>query len=76
MVICYATQGAQIGALWQAEGWDGEGDGKEGTWLSPVADSCWCMTENHRILWSNYPSIKKLRKKKERKKIKEKNTKK
>ena len=33
MVICYATQGAQIGALWQAEGWDGEGDKREETWV-------------------------------------------
>ena len=24
-----------------------------------MADSCWCMTENHKILKSNYPSIKK-----------------
>ena len=27
------TQGTQTGALWQAEGWDGEGDGREGTWV-------------------------------------------
>ena len=24
-----------------------------------MADSCWCMTENHKILQTNYPSIKK-----------------
>ena len=45
------------------EGWDGEGDGREfqerGDMGIPVADSCWCMTENHKILWSNYPSTKK-----------------
>ena len=29
MVICCVTQGTQTGALWQAEGWDGQGDGRE-----------------------------------------------
>ena len=34
------------------------------TWLkqlsssSSKADSYWCLTENNKILWSNYPSIK------------------
>ena len=33
----------------------GEGDGREKVWEGgdmgvPVADSCWCMTENHKIL--------------------------
>ena len=36
------------------EGWDGEGNGKEfqegGDMSEPVADSCWCMTENDKIL--------------------------
>ena len=27
----------------------------------PMADSCWCMTENLKILYSNYPSIKKMK---------------
>ena len=52
--ICCMTQGTQTGALQQAEGWGGEGDGSEG-WEGrgmgvPMADSCWCMTENHKIL--------------------------
>ena len=38
------TQGAQTRALRQAEGWDGEGDGREvweeGDMGVPVADSC------------------------------------
>ena len=29
-----------------------------------TADSYWSVTENHKILWSNYPSIKKLKLKK------------
>ena len=36
------------------EGWDGKGDGREaregGDTGVPVADSCWCMMENHKIL--------------------------
>jgi len=49
------TQGTQTGAQWQAEGWDGEGDGRNvweggGDMSVPMADSCWCMTENHKIL--------------------------
>ena len=35
-------------------GWDGEGNGREvreGRDMGvPMADSCWCMTENHEIL--------------------------
>ena len=48
------TQGTQTGALYQAEGWVGEGDGREvregGDMSVPMADSCRCMTENHKIL--------------------------
>ena len=44
----------QTGALWQAEGWGGEGYGREvqegGDMGVPMADSYWCMTENHKIL--------------------------
>ena len=40
--------------LWQDEGWDEEGDGREvqeGEDMSvPMAHFCWCMTENHKIL--------------------------
>ena len=36
------------------EGWDGEGDGrevqKEGNICIPMADSCWGLTENNKIL--------------------------
>ena len=36
------------------EGWDGEGDGKEvqkgGDMCIPMADSCWGLTENNKIL--------------------------
>ena len=36
------------------EGWDGEGDGREaregGDMGIPMADSCWCVAENHKIL--------------------------
>ena len=48
------AQGLQKGALEQAEGWVGEGDGREvregGNMSVPMADSCRCMTENHKIL--------------------------
>ena len=48
-----------LGALKQGlcdnlEGWDGEGDGREvwegGDTGVPMADSCWCLTENKNIL--------------------------
>ena len=36
------------------EGWDWEGDGREvregGDMGVPMADSCWCLTENNKIL--------------------------
>ena len=36
------------------EGWDGEGDGREvwegGDMGVPMADFCWYVTENHKIL--------------------------
>ena len=36
------------------EGWDGKGDGREalegGDMAVPMADSHWCVTENHKIL--------------------------
>ena len=35
-------------------GWGGEGNGREvwegGDMGVPMADSCWCITENHKIL--------------------------
>ena len=39
------------------EGWHGEGDGREfqeeGALGVPMVDTCWCLTENHKILQSN-----------------------
>ena len=36
------------------EGWGGEGEGREvqkgGDICIPVTDSCWCLTENNKIL--------------------------
>ena len=44
------------------EGWHWEGDGREvqkgGDMCIPMADSCSGLTENNKILLSNYPSIK------------------
>ena len=52
-VFCM-TQGTQTGALWQAKGCGGDGDGREvqegGDTGVPMADSCWYITENHKIL--------------------------
>ena len=43
-------------------GWDGMEGGKEtqegGDIGIPMADSCWCMAETKRVLYSNYPPIK------------------
>ena len=54
MVICCMAQETQTGALYQTRGWDGEGDGRQfqtgGDIYIPVADSCWGLTENSRIL--------------------------
>ena len=48
------AQETQTGALYQSRGWDGEEDGKEvqkGEDICiPMADSCWCLTENNKIL--------------------------
>ena len=48
------TQGTQTGALRQAEGWDGERDGREvqegGDICIPMADSCCCMAETNATL--------------------------
>ena len=44
----------QIAALYQPKGWDGVGDGREvlkgGDICIPMADSCWSLTENNKIL--------------------------
>ena len=48
------TQGTQTGALGQTEGSGGKGDRREvwegGDMGVPMADSCWHITENHKIL--------------------------
>jgi len=49
--------------LWiNLEQWDGEGGGSEvqkGRDICiPMADSCWGLTKNNKILESNYPLIK------------------
>ena len=54
MEICCMAQGSQTGVLYQPRGWDGEGDGREcqegGDICTPMAVSCWCLTENNKIL--------------------------
>ena len=45
---------AEQGLCDNLEEWDGEGDGREvqeGADMGvPMADACWCLTENHKIL--------------------------
>ena len=50
MGICCMTQGTQTGVLWQSRslGWGGRWEG--GDMGVPMADSCWCLTENNKIL--------------------------
>ena len=58
------AQETQTGALCQPRGvgwgerW--EGGSKGGDIGIPMADWCWGLTENNKILESNYPSIKKI----------------
>ena len=64
MGICCMSQGTQ--GLWiNLEGWDGEEDGREalewGDTCTPMADSCWGLTENSKIVRDNYPSKNKLK---------------
>ena len=60
------AQETQTGALYQPKRWEREGDGREvrkGKDICiPMADSCGGLTENNKILKSNYPSIKKINK--------------
>ena len=52
----------QQGLCINLEGWDGKGDGREvqkgGDICIPMADSCRGLTEDRKILQSNYRSIK------------------
>ena len=56
------SQGTQTGALYQPRGVDGEEDGRDGQEggdiCIPMIDSCLGLTENNKILQSNYRSIK------------------
>jgi len=47
-------QGLCINLEWK----DGEGDGSKFQEGGDMADSCCGLTENNKILYSNYPSIK------------------
>ena len=57
--LCKLKQGLCI----NIEVWGGEGDGREvqegGDICIPMADPCGGLTENNKILLSNFPSIKK-----------------
>ena len=54
MGICCIAQETQRAALYQSRGVDGEGNGREvqkgGDICIPMADSCWGLTENNKIL--------------------------
>ena len=54
MGICCISQEIQTGALYHLEGWDGVGDGRQfqkgGGICIPMADSCWGLTENRKVL--------------------------
>ena len=59
------TQGTQTGALWQAEGWDGEEDGREAREGGDMYILFLLMYDRkpqNSVI--NYPSIKKIKKKK------------
>ena len=50
MGICCMAQETQTGALYQSRGWDGREVQKGGDICIPMADSCWGLTENNKIL--------------------------
>ena len=54
MGICCMTQETQTGALHQPKGVEGEWDGREvqkgGNICIPMADTCWGLTENSKIM--------------------------
>ena len=66
MGICCMSQETLTGALYQPRGVGWGGNGREfqkgGDIHIPMADSCWGLTENSKILQNSYPSIKKLKK--------------
>ena len=50
MGICCMTQESQAEALCQPRGMGGGGRGEGGDICIPMADSCWELTENNKIL--------------------------
>ena len=54
MGICCVSQGPQTGALYQPREWERERDESEvqegGDKRIPMADSCWGLTENNKIM--------------------------
>ena len=51
MGICCMAQEREIGALYQPRGWGQEGVSKGRRYVYiPMADSCWGLTENNKIL--------------------------
>ena len=50
MGISCMAQGTQTGVLWQSRslGWGGRWEG--GDMGVPMADYCWCLTENNKTL--------------------------
>ena len=54
MGICFVTQGTQTGALYQPRGVGQGGSGREvqkrGDTCIPMADLCWYLEENNKIL--------------------------
>ena len=50
MRICCMTQETQTGAVYQPRGVGWGGRWKGGDICIPMADSCWCLTENNKIL--------------------------
>ena len=72
MGICCMAQETQTGALYQSRGvgwgWKWEGGSKGREYIYTYGWSCRGLTENNKMLQSNYPSIKNKFKKKKRKK--------
>ena len=64
------AQETQTGTLYHPRGVEGGGRWevvqKRGDICIPMADSCWGLTENNKILYSNYHSKKKIKKKKKK----------
>ena len=59
MGICCMAQETQTGALYQTRGvrWEGGSKGRGYIYI-PMADSCWGLIENNKILLNNYFQLK------------------